>query len=210
MIALALTLAALATTGPEDGPLTLSDLADYPAALASRSNPAAKAVGFRELWDHLESYRGRRVRVEGEVVRRFGQGPQGQLPALTELWIVAGRGDPICLVFPTSKGEPGPSDRVRFEGTFLKRLRYHGGDVDRLAPLIVGGQAPEVISPGASAQGAGRAWLDWLVGGVAAAVVGLVLASRHLQRPEARREPPGPTPTFMDAAKIQVGRDDLD
>ena len=59
-------------------------------------------VGFRELWDHPETYRGRRVQVEGRVVRRFRQGAFGTFPPLDEVWAVSPAGDPFCLVFPAT------------------------------------------------------------------------------------------------------------
>ena len=41
---------------------------------------------------------------------------------------------------------PEPGRMVRFTGTFLKMVRYAGGDGARLAPLIVGDQPPTCVS----------------------------------------------------------------
>ena len=155
-----LTLASLSsgrTRADDEGresSLSLSDLAPYRAALEKRPGGTptpAKAVTFRDLWDRPETYQGHRVRVNGRVVRRFRQGAFGTFPPLTEVWAVAPAGDPFCLVFPTPAGS-GPADAapgasVRFEGTFLRRLRYQGGDTARLAPLIVGDGPPSVTTP---------------------------------------------------------------
>ena len=40
---------------------------------------------------------------------------------------------------------PEAGRRVRFTGTFLKMVRYEGGDVPRLAPLVVGDRVPSVV-----------------------------------------------------------------
>jgi hypothetical protein len=42
----------------------------------------------------------------------------------------------------TSKQSPEPGQTVQFTGTFLKMVRYAGGDGPRLAPLIAGDRPP--------------------------------------------------------------------
>ena len=179
-----------------DGALTLSDLVPYRAALEGKTGDKkpAVAVTFRALWDHPERYQGQRVRVEGRVARRFRQEAFGTFPPLIEAWAVSPSGDPFCLVFPAPAGnvdEAQAGALVRFEGTYLRRLRYQGGDVARLAPLIVGARPPIVTSP-APPKGRGRSvepgssfvgWgpTEWALGLGAAVVVALVLAHRHLQ-----------------------------
>ncbi|MGP0067329.1 MAG: hypothetical protein ACLQGP_27510 [Isosphaeraceae bacterium] len=135
---------------------------------ARPSDPPLR-LGFRDLWDRTDAHRGRRVTVRGRVARIFRQGPVGSFPALVQVWIFSPAGDPFCLVFPrasdeatgrqqTTKAEakgdrepdnrPGPTSQfgpghtVRFTGTFLKMVRYAGGDGERLAPLIVGDRPP--------------------------------------------------------------------
>jgi hypothetical protein len=169
----------------------MADLAAYRAALEAKPGDTPVAVGFHQLWDHPEAYQGRRVQVTGRVVRRFRQGAVGTFPPLTEVWVVTPAGDPLCLIFPepaSSSSQPLGST-VRFTGTFLRRIRYLGGDAARLAPLIVG-PGPPVLT--AQAQGPTRvgighdSWLDWTVGLVVALLVALVLAHQHLRRPARR------------------------
>src|SRR5262249_34499652 len=136
-------------------------------------------VGFRDLWDRATSYRGRAVRVEGRVGRRFRQPAVGRFPPLTELWLTSPQGDPIDLAFATpgpGRDSAEPGDRVRFEGTFLRLVRYAGADGTRLAPLIVGPRPPTRLERGPRATGS--AWpdragsaLDWAFGLAVAAVV---------------------------------------
>jgi len=213
---------ALAAAGDDDSGLTLSDLTPYRAALERPAEGPAAAVTFRDLWNDPSRYRGRRVRVEGRVVRRFKQGAVGTFPALVEVWAVSPAGDPFCLVFPAPAATPegegrptpdaAPGASVRFEGTYLKRLRYRGSDTDRLAPLIVGPRPPTVTAPapprGAAGDSAGPQGgadrVAWVFGLVAAGLVGLALARRHLNAPPRRpsrtageEEPP---PEFVDGA----------
>ena len=127
-------------------------------------------VGFRELWNHPTTYQGRRVQVQGRLVRRFRQGSFGTFPPLEEAWVFSPAGDPFCLVFPAPRdlGEtkaetktkmPGAAGSVRFAGTFLKLLEYQGADGPRRAPLIVGPAPPVAVTVAhgtAQAADAGR------------------------------------------------------
>jgi hypothetical protein len=126
-------------------------------------------VTFRDLWNHPETWRGRRVRVRGTIARIFRQGAVGSFPPLAEAWLSTPEGDLLCVVFPqgdrqgqktltlTESGpvrkgrdeptpepqrEPEAGRRVTFTGTFLKTIRYPAADLARLAPLIVGDQPP--------------------------------------------------------------------
>jgi hypothetical protein len=153
--------------------LSLADLAGYRAALSgkptadeARPSDPPVPVGFRDLWEHPGTFRGRRVTVRGRVERVFRQGPVGSFPALVEAWIFSKAGDPFCVVFPLPGGReqgpavpvvggrgpeapttrpavPDPGRWVRFTGTFLKKIRYAGADGPRLAPLIVGDRTPQ-------------------------------------------------------------------
>jgi hypothetical protein len=160
--------------------ISLADLAGYRTALSGKptadgakvTDPAAR-VTFKDLWNRADDFRGRRVTVQGRVVRTFRQGPLGSFPALVEAWITSPAGDPFCVVFPqpglidekqAGSGEaivaptekpaggsradvrPGPGRTVRFTGTFLKVVRYVGADGARLAPLIVGDGQPVLIT----------------------------------------------------------------
>ena len=191
--------------------LSLADLAGYSAALAGK--PTADAaqpadapipVQFRDLWDHPGTFRGRRVTVQGRVERVFRQGPVGTFPSLVEAWLFSTAGDPFCVVFPRSGAtiagdrEPGvlaAGRRVRFTGTFLKMIRYTGGDGPRLVPMIVGEQPPRAAPvasdsgpSGSAARGpgvAGSAWLPdgWVLGLALALLAAGMIARQHLREP---------------------------
>jgi hypothetical protein len=163
------------TDKPDEGDrLGLADLPAEHAALAGKATidgPEADAppqsVTFRELWNHPEAWRGRRVRVQGTIARVFRQGAVGSFPPLAEAWLSTPEGDLLCLVFPQqdrrgqktdstagpaqkTRDEPPPARelesepgrRVTFTGTFLKTIRYPAADLARLAPLIVGDRPP--------------------------------------------------------------------
>lgn len=199
----------LASTARADEPgLSLTDLGPYRAAIEGKTPGPAVAVTFRELWDHPDRYQGKRVRVEGRVARRFRQEPYGTFPALVEAWAVGPSGDPFCLVFPSArdeKAEASPGASVRFEGTFLRRVRYQGGDVPRLAPLIVGDRAPVVTSAAPAKTTAdpaddGRTRFEWGLGLAAAGLVALALARQHLRVPPRKIRETDPPPEFVDQA----------
>jgi hypothetical protein len=201
--------------------LGLSDLAGYRAALAGKptaddAQPADPPipVQFRDLWDHPGTFQGRRVTVQGRVERVFRQGPVGTFPPLVEVWLFSTAGDPYCVVFPRSGAtieggrEPGIADagrRVRFTGTFLKMIRYMGGDGARLVPVIVGDRPPQAAPvetdqdrSGSAADGAalggpssrvaGSAWLPagWVLGLALALLAAGMIARQHLREPRRR------------------------
>ena len=184
----------------DDAPIGLADLETYQAALAAKPAGAVAKVGFRDLWDRPEAFGGKAVAVEGRLARVFRQPSVGEFPPLAEAWVVSPAGDPFCLVFPVSEAgsslEIGSS--VAFAGTFLKRIRYQGGDVARLAPLIVGPEPPAVRSPATGTSGTGWSSADWMTAAVGSLVVGLFLVRRHLSRPPSIRRPHEPPPTFVD------------
>jgi len=189
-----------AATPAEDSSLTLADLEAY--RLAFRPGPAGTATTatFRDLWDRPGAYAGRRVRVEGKVVRLFRQPGMGEFPPLAEAWIVTPAADPSCLVFADGPGAAMPEvgSDVRFVGTFLRRIKYRGGDTPRLAPLIVGPGPPEPKPTPSPAFGLPGSPSDWLMGVGAAAIVSILLARRHLSRPPGRPPAHEPPPEFLD------------
>jgi hypothetical protein len=206
----------------EERALTVADLTAYRKALqdpAAVSEPPA-VVGFRTLWEHPATYEGRRVQVEGSLVRRFRQGPFGTFPPLEEAWVTTPKGDPFCLVFPAaSKAATGQAGLFRFTGTFLKLVEYQGGDGQRLAPLIVGPAPPVAViaAPGRPSArvdaGKGRATaLDWTIGLAAAVVVSAVLAYQHLRKPPGQplqlKSPLGPEPVFDDGEDLTLSGSD--
>ncbi|WP_406699866.1 hypothetical protein V5E97_13555 [Singulisphaera sp. Ch08] len=177
------------STRGDDSPLTVADLADYRRSLIARdSEPVPRLLRFRELWDHPTKYAGVRVQVEGRIVRRFLQGAFGTFPPLVEAWAVTPSGDPFCWVYPAPKdgaSTPPVQESVRFVGTYLKRIRYQGGDTERLAPLIVGPRPPS--SPPRPTRPpvvrSRNAVNDWILGISGAGVVIAVLVWQHLRKP---------------------------
>ena len=154
-VCLAALFAGAPSLAADDAALTVADLAAYRAALSgqSRAQEPPAVVGFRELWEHPATYQGRRVQVQGRLVRRFRQGSFGTFPPLEEAWVFSPSGDPFCLVFPATRdpretqSEPktktsAAAGSVRFAGTFLRLIQYQGADGPRRAPLIVGPAPP--------------------------------------------------------------------
>ncbi len=193
--------------GEEQGPLGLADLPALQAAISGRGEASEPAVpvGFRQLWDHPETYRGRRVIVTGRIVRRFQQGAYGVFPALCEAWIVSPPGNLMCVEFPSETGPKTSNldDTVRFEGTYLRQIEYQGNEA-RLAPLIAGPHPPLVITPAPvhsnRADHVFSPW-NWTLGVVLAAIVVLVLVRQHLRLPSRRpfrEHVPDPEPIFND------------
>jgi hypothetical protein len=183
----------------DNSSLALADLPAYHAALKDDLSTAVASVRFRDLWERPAEFEGRRVVVEGTIERRFRQPAVGQFPALCELWLVAPDKNPLGIVFPDTKRAPGPGDRVRFRGTFLRLIRYPSGDVERLAPLVVGGRAPEVLGGDALIAAKGLSWsaFEWSIGGALACLVVMVLALQYARRPRGRVRV-GPPPSFLD------------
>jgi hypothetical protein len=203
-------LVATPTAKAGDSPLGLADLEAYRVALASKPDGSAPLVGFRDLWDRPGDYAGRSVAVEGQIARTFRQAKFGDFPPLVEAWVVSPAGDPFCLVFPNdgTRPTPGIGASVRFSGTFLRRIEYQGGDVPRVAPLIVGPVAPVV--PDSSRDGWGEGWssTDWWMMAGASVVVASILAARHLSRPSSISRPLEPPPAFVDGKPEPGGSDD--
>jgi hypothetical protein len=191
----------------DDSPLGLADLEAYRLALATSQDVPAPAVRFRDLWDRPQDYAGRAVTVEGRVARLFRQPKVGKFPPLVEAWVVSEAGDPFCLVFPQAQGQSEIGASVRFSGTFLKRIAYQGGDVARLAPLIVGPVAPSNLDLSPGAERTSWSSADWTMALGLALIAGLFLARRHLSRPLPAPRPLGPPPSFVDC---EAGGGDFD
>jgi hypothetical protein len=160
VVAIAAPPAVAAGQGPPDAGDQGFGLADLPAEHAALAGKATidgphaadppRPVSFRDLWDHPDDWRGRRVVVRGTVARVFRQGPVGSFPALVEAWLSTRGGDLSCAVFP--RPASGPGDRplevgreVDFTGTFLRPIRYAAADQPRLAPLVVGDRPPAPV-----------------------------------------------------------------
>ena len=142
-------------------PLGLADLPEYRAALepGSGSEGPAAAVGFRDLWDHPERYRGRRVQVEGRIVRRFRQEAVGTFPAADGVWVVAAVGRSVLPGLPrpgarrtSPRRGPGPVRRDVPEASALPGGGYRpAGPPDRGRPAAGG------VGAGPAARAAARA-----------------------------------------------------
>jgi hypothetical protein len=194
-LSLALILAALTFQADDGARLSTDDLPAYHRALESSDQPAEPA-GFRDLWEHPDSYRDRRVRVEGELARRFAQPAFGAFPPLVESWIVTPGDNPICLVYPETVTSIPIGRKIRFDGTFLRTIRYGGGDAPRLAPLVVGGEPPSIVPEESRADGSSvrlPSWVYWSAALIVVASLALLLAWLHLQGPgPSRRIDHGP------------------
>lgn len=175
-----------------DSALTLADLAQYRTALIDRGDSKPVPASFSDLWNHPDSYRGRRVEVVGKVARTFRQGAIGTFPPLVESFAVTPSGNPFCLVYPAEAGASSPSPNptsasVRFVGTYLRTVTYQAGDGPRLVPLIVGPRPPEPIRVEALAESKSSiSQMDLVVGVTGALVVAIILARQHLKRPVRR------------------------
>ena len=199
MIGFVSLLVSLFATADPAGPPTIADLPAYRQALETKRTQPAPRVAFRDLWDRPEDFQGRLVAVRGRVERVFHQGAVGTFPPLAEAWIVEPSGNPVCLVFPDAlpKTTPKPGAVVAFDGTFLRRIRYEGGDVPREAPLLVGPNPPSVESEASPPlpEPTGSPW-DGTFLLVAGAIIGLAILRIHLRRPSPRRVDLDPPPEF--------------
>lgn len=212
-----LTVGSLMSTshGQDEGSIGPADYRDYLKVLEAEVDEAAAPVTFLELWTQPERYEGRQVQIEGRVERRFRQPSRGDFPALTELWIVDDAGNPTCLVFPTDGvGELGRT--VRFEGTFLRLIRYPGADTDRLAPLLVGLQGPSASQTASGSEVFAIpevAHLERWIASILAIVVVAILGIQHLRRRSVVRpvwsgEPPEFIPPSEQPPTSDSGLDD--
>ena len=209
MMAIIASLLLFAQSPIEDG-LSLIDLPAYKAALDGRDESKSVPVTFRELWERPKDYRGRRVRVEGRIVRHFQAPASGELPPRVELWLATANNDVMCVVFP----EPGRSEQfpenlsVAMEGTSLGLVRYSGGEVARYAPLIVGCRVPSRITNDSTAPRAmGWQRTDWFLAALALVIAAMLLARAHLRRPARPRIEIGPPIEFEDGPGEGTNRD---
>lgn len=190
----------------DDDALTIADLPRLRAAISAQSTTESpQPATFRDLWDRPDQFRDARVQVRGRVVTLFHKPAVGQFPALVEAWLFDPTSDPFCLVFPESADKsPRLGETVDFTGTFLRKIRYKSGDVDRLAPLIVGGTPPQRLDVTAQPPAEKSPW-----DGVVLAIVGLIIVSAllrvGLRRPIRRPIVEDPPPIFDDAPVDESG-----
>lgn len=144
-------------------PMTFRDNAAYayllekargrsPGDLAKESR---RDVFLTHLWERPELYRGVPVHIQGAALRvvRF-ESKLSKTGWLYEAWIVtpdARRYPYDCVFEEPPEGFPigvEVSERVVFNGYFLKIMKYQAGDVARGAPVLVGkiGWTPRPVS----------------------------------------------------------------
>ena len=144
-------------------PMTFRDNAAYayllekarertPEELAGESR---RDVFLTHLWERPELYRGVPVHIQGAALRvvRF-ESQLSKTGWLYEAWIVtpdARRYPYDCVFEEAPEGFPiglEVSERVVFNGYFLKIMKYQAGDVARGAPVLIGkiGWAPRPVS----------------------------------------------------------------
>jgi len=147
-------------------PMSLRDNAAYSLLLdrargLSSDELAAKSrrdIFLAHLWETPQLYRGVAVHLLGAALRVLRY-PSKLSPSgwLYEAWIITPeqtRVPYVCVFEDAPEGLPiGPniSERVVFNGYFLKVMKYSAGDVSRGAPVLIGriGWVPGETSPGA-------------------------------------------------------------
>jgi hypothetical protein len=150
-------------------PLGLRDNAAY-AVLLGRARaipaPALAAQSRRDvllthLWDRPTHYRGVPIHLLGTARRvlRY-ESKLSRTGWLYEAWIFtpeSPRVPFVCVLEQPPAGFPlglDVSERVVFDGYFLKLMRYQAGDVARAAPLLIGrlGWSPHPDDDGGSSR----------------------------------------------------------
>jgi hypothetical protein len=158
-------------------PMSLRDDAAY-ALLIERARsrtPEQLAAETRRdilmthLWDRPEQYRGVPIHLDGTAYAALRYDSKlSKTGWLYEAWIYTtegGRFPYTCVFEDPPQGFPlGPnlSERVVFNGYFLKILRYEARDVTRGAPVLVGriGWDPSQSADAAAQPGSGST-LKW-------------------------------------------------
>jgi hypothetical protein len=152
-------------------PMSFRDNAAYAYLLAKarKLTPVELAAQSRRdlllthLWERPELYRGVPIHLLGTARRvlRF-ESKLSKTGWLYEAWIVAPDAPKFpytCVFEEAPKGFPlgaDVSERVVFNGYFLKIMKYQAGDVARGAPVLVGqiGWAPAAAPAGGDAPAA--------------------------------------------------------
>jgi hypothetical protein len=190
-------------------PLSFRDSAAYALLLErarSRTPAELAAVSRRDvvlthLWERPELYHGVPIHLLGTALRvvRY-ESKLSNYGWLYEAWIITpetSRVPYVCVFEEAPKGLPiGPnlSERVVFNGYFLKVMKYHAADVSRGAPVLVGriGWEPrESSSPDGGGMSATLRWSLIILGAMflISLVRWLVQVRRFLAPPD-RYDPP--------------------
>jgi len=194
-------------------PLSFRDNAAYALLLdrARGKTPAELAAASRRdlvlthLWEHPELYRGVPIHLLGSALRvlRY-ESKLSKTGWLYEAWIITpetARVPYACVFEDAPQGLPiGPniSERVVFNGYFLKIMKYAAADVDRGAPVLVGriGWEPRAASSPAEPGGMSPL-LGWTLIALAAMfVISLARWIVQLRRFAARPGRSGPAKTI--------------
>lgn len=151
-------------------PMSFRDNAAYAYLLEKARSQSAgdlarqsrRDIVLTHLWERPELYRGVPVHLLGTAMRtlRF-ESKLSKTGWLYEAWVSTpdARRVLYCCVFEDPpEGLPiGPdvSERVVFNGYFLKIMKYEAGDVTRGAPVLVGkiGWDPGAAAPGENGNG---------------------------------------------------------
>ncbi len=157
-------------------PLSFRDTAAYVTLLGRARGIDANALAdqsrrdllFTHLWERPERYRGVPVHLLGTARRVLSyESKLARAGRLHEAWIFTpeSQNHPyVCIFEDVPKGFPSGGDvseRVVFNGYFLKLMSYQAGDVPRAAPLLVGRLGWSPSEP--TQQGSGRGSLFWMV-----------------------------------------------
>ena len=134
-------------------PLSFRDTAAYATLLGRARGIGAEALAaqarrdllFTHLWERPERYRGVPVHLLGTARRVLSyESKLSRTGRLHEAWIFTpeSQNHPyVCVFEDVPEGFPAGGDvseRVVFNGYFLKLMSYQAGDVPRAAPLLVG------------------------------------------------------------------------
>jgi len=137
----------------DEAPIAFRDMGAFAALLkrAREARPADLAerarrdVGFRELWDHPEDYRGVLLELRGFCRHIDSSGSKlGAGGRLHEVWITLPEGELtpfVCIAEKLPEGfaiNATNSEPVVFLGFFLKVMAYDSGEGRRGAPLLIG------------------------------------------------------------------------
>ncbi len=172
-------------------PLSFRDTAAYATLLARARGFDADALAaqarrdllFTHLWERPERYRGVPVHLLGTARRVLSyESKLSRIGRLHEAWIFTpeSQNHPyVCIFEDVPKGFPAGGDvseRVVFNGYFLKLMSYQAGDVPRAAPLLVGRLGWSPSEP--TSEDSRRGPLFWMV--LALGLMFLVSFSRWL------------------------------
>jgi hypothetical protein len=163
-------------------PISFRDNAAYSLLLGRARQKTAEELAsasrrdivLAHLWKNPEHYRGVPIHLLGTALRvlRY-ESKLSKTGWLYEVWIVAPdstRVPYVCIFEKAPEGLPiggNISERVVFNGYFLKLMKYQAADVARGAPVLVGriGWEPPRSTPAEDANTSLK-WSLWVIGGM--------------------------------------------